>query len=126
MIMTLKRSIVELGMLILYLIFSLIVFSSAIYYAEKDVNTKSFSNIPDTFWFTMVTMTTVGYGDEVSVTPLGQLIVSLCALSGVLVIALMVNLMGHNFQKCYKNSKKEEVFKERRNIDKNIHNTTLV
>ena len=45
----------------------IILFSSAIYYAEFGSNEK-FVSIPDSFWWSIITMTTVGYGDYVPVT----------------------------------------------------------
>ncbi|XP_057317686.1 potassium voltage-gated channel subfamily A member 1-like isoform X2 [Hydractinia symbiolongicarpus] len=98
---TLKASVSELGMLIFFLILGVILFSSAIFYAEQGQNDE-FQSIPDTFWYCLVTMTTVGYGDKVPATLIGKLVGSLCAIVGVLMIALPVPVIVSNFEFFYK------------------------
>ena len=98
---TLKESISELGMLVFFLMLGVILFSSAIYYAEHGEN-DMFTSIPDAFWYSLVTMTTVGYGDKVPKTFLGKIIGSFCAVSGVLTIALPVPVIVSNFEFFYK------------------------
>ena len=92
---TLKASISELGMLIFFLLLGVILFSSAIYYAEQGQN-DSFKSIPHAFWYSLVTMTTVGYGDMVPKTFFGKMVGSLCAIVGVLTIALPVPVIVSN------------------------------
>lgn len=99
---TLRASANELGMLIFFLMFSVIIFASAMYYAEHDRKSVMFRSIPDTFWFTVVTMTTVGYGDNVPHTLAGKFVGGLCAISGVLTIALVVPVIVTNFEFFYK------------------------
>ena len=79
----------------------MVVFSSALYYAEKDYS-DSFPSIPDAFWYSVVTMTTVGYGDKKPATALGKLVGSLCAITGVLTLALPVPVIVSNFAFFYK------------------------
>ena len=86
---------------LLILCLGVVVFSSALYYAERDEG-DVFVSIPHTFWYTLVTMTTVGYGDGVPQTFLGKLIGSLCAVTGVLTLALPVPVIVSNFAFFYK------------------------
>lgn len=58
--MTLKASLRELGLLMFFLFIGVILFSSAVYYAEADSEKSFFKSIPDAFWWAVVTMTTVG------------------------------------------------------------------
>ena len=102
---TLKSSFSELFLLAFFLSIGVVIFSSVIYYAEKDVNDTKFKTIPHSFWWAVVTMTTLGYGDMVPKTPWGQLVGSLCAVCGVLMIALPVPVIVSNFSLYYSHAK---------------------
>lgn len=102
---TLKASLNELWMLGFILCFCVLIFSSAMYYAEHDdekTDESSFKSIPDAFWYSVVTMTTVGYGDIAPKTYQGKIIGSICAISGVLTVAMVVPVIVTNFEFFYK------------------------
>ena len=57
---TLKSCASELGFLLFSLTMAIIIFATVIYYAEKSVVHTKFTSIPAAFWYTIVTMTTLG------------------------------------------------------------------
>lgn len=99
---TLKASSYELTLLLLVLLIPLVVFSSLVYASESMIaGNEQFNSIPRTFWWCIITMTTVGYGDITPKTWAGQIIGSICAIIGVLIIALPISVIGNNFTLYY-------------------------
>src|SRR6218665_1966748 len=57
---TLKSCASELGFLLFSLTMAIIIFATVMFYAEKNVPNTHFTSIPEAFWYTIVTMTTLG------------------------------------------------------------------
>ncbi|XP_017538920.1 potassium voltage-gated channel subfamily C member 2 isoform X2 [Pygocentrus nattereri] len=107
---TLRASVNEFFLLIIFLALGVLIFATMIYYAERiganpNDPTAShhtmFKNIPIGFWWAVVTMTTLGYGDMYPQTWSGMLVGALCALAGVLTIAMPVPVIVNNFGMYY-------------------------
>ncbi|XP_028405402.1 potassium voltage-gated channel subfamily C member 1-like [Dendronephthya gigantea] len=100
---TLKASSYELVLLLSMLVIPVILFSSIVFFIEDHFDKKNtkFRSIPHSFWWSLITITTVGYGDMHPVTWLGKVIGSMCAICGVLIVALPVSIIGSNFSLFY-------------------------
>uniref|UniRef100_UPI00358ED6B3 voltage-gated potassium channel KCNC1-like isoform X2 n=1 Tax=Myxine glutinosa TaxID=7769 RepID=UPI00358ED6B3 len=107
---TLKASANEFLLLIIFLALGVLIFATMIYYAErlggffaeKSTEDKShFKSIPIGFWWAVVTMTTLGYGDMFPKTWPGMIVGALCAVAGVLTIAMPVPVIVNNFGMYY-------------------------
>ena len=71
--------------------------SSLIYFAENNAQPDKFSSIPHAMWWSIITLTTVGYGDVAPVTTTGRLIAGLIAVLGIALFALPAGILGSSF-----------------------------
>jgi voltage-gated potassium channel len=80
------------------MIFILLVFaSSAMYAVENEAQPDKFPNIPETLWWGVVTLTTIGYGDVYPVTPAGKVIGGVIAFLGIGLFALPAGILASGF-----------------------------
>ena len=104
---TFRSGYKDLFVLLITVIIGIVIFANFTYFAE---NKLDFENIPATWWWAVITMTTVGYGDMVPKTVLGRIIGSVCALSGVLVLSLTVPIFVNTFISFYQFSRIHDQF----------------
>lgn len=91
---------------ILFTLFAIIfVYSGLIYQVEHPVNPKVFRTFLDAFYFSVVTMTTVGFGDVTPTSELGRLLTVLMILTG---IALIPWQLGNLIKRLVKNDDRVE------------------
>lgn len=71
--------------------------SALMYLVEQDAQPDKFSSIPESMWWALITLTTVGYGDVSPITPLGKIIGAITALMGVSTVALLTGILANAF-----------------------------
>ena len=110
-----KASVQELLMLAIFLFIAMLVFSTFIFYAERRdysgnnaTSSELISDIPLELWWSIITMTTVGYGDVHPTSPLGYVVGGLCAVCGVLLVALTIPVISNNFTLFYIHARTRE------------------
>mmetsp|Transcript_12093 Transcript_12093/g.25410 ORF Transcript_12093/g.25410 Transcript_12093/m.25410 type:complete len:612 (-) Transcript_12093:217-2052(-) len=90
-----------LGMLGFLLLLSMIFFSTLMYFCESgnalEGEEDHFRSIPASFWWCIVTLMTVGYGDAVPRSDFGRMVASLTMLASVIILALPISVIGANF-----------------------------
>jgi voltage-gated potassium channel len=80
-----------------FMLFMLIVFSGIIYNLEHTAQPEAFSSIPQSMWWTIITLTTVGYGDIYPITPLGKVVAALTAITGLGLFAIPTAILVSGF-----------------------------
>jgi voltage-gated potassium channel len=82
----------------LYILSIALTLSSALmYYAENAVQPEKLASILHAMYWSLITLTTVGYGDISPVTPIGKLISSITALLGVSTVAMLTGIVASSF-----------------------------
>lgn len=87
----------QLAITIIFTFFLLILVSSIMYYIENPIQPDKFSSIPETMWWGVATLTTVGYGDVYPVTALGKILGGIIAILGVGLFALPAGILAAGF-----------------------------
>ncbi len=93
----LRREKEELIAIFGIMVMALFITSTSLYVVENKVEGTQFTSIPAAFWWGIATLTTIGYGDMVPVTPLGKIFGSIAAIIGVGIFALPTGLLGASF-----------------------------
>lgn len=75
----------------------LLVSSTLLYIVESDVQPETFGSIPRAMWWSIATLTTVGYGDAFPVTPVGKMLAGATAITGIGLIAMPTGILAAAF-----------------------------
>jgi len=81
------------------ILFVFVFASSIIYLAEKDAQPEKFKDIPAAMWYTIVTITTVGYGDIYPITSIGKITGGLISAMGLILFAIPTSILTSGFLK---------------------------
>lgn len=87
----------EFGLVLGLVAVTMLISSSLLYWAEADAQPDKFGSIPRALWWSIVTLTTVGYGDVYPVTALGRVFAAIVAMTGVMLIALPTGIFAASF-----------------------------
>jgi voltage-gated potassium channel len=85
--------IAALGMLMIVMV----VAATIMYHLERTAQPDHFGTIPAALWWSVVTLSTVGYGDVAPITPAGQFFAGMFILIGVALFALPAGILASSF-----------------------------
>ncbi len=101
-----NRKRVELISIFGVLLFLMFISSFLMFYAESEAQPEAFHNILDTFWWSLVTFTTVGYGDVYPITAIGKVLSGIIVLIGIMLFALPTSILTAEFMNEFNSDKK--------------------
>jgi voltage-gated potassium channel len=78
-------------------LFLIVISSSLVFFAEHLAQPEVFTSIPQTIWWSIITLTTVGYGDMIPITIAGRIFTSVILIAGVALLALPAGIITAGF-----------------------------
>ncbi len=88
---TLYRSLRKISIFIVFALVLVLMLGSVMYLVEKPEH--GFTSIPQCIYWALVTITTVGYGDVVPITPMGKILAGIVMLTGYAIIAVPMGIV---------------------------------
>ena len=67
------------------------------YVVEGTTQPESFGSVPRALWWSIATLTTVGYGDVYPLTSLGKILAAIMALIGIAAVAMPAGILAAAF-----------------------------
>lgn len=86
----------------------LFVSATVLYLVEGELQPENFGSIPRALWWSVVTLTTVGYGDVYPISALGKVCAGFIAFVGVGTVALPAGILAAAFSETYKSQSRKE------------------
>ena len=80
-----------------YMAFIALIFGAFVIYQVENEDNEQFSNFGDSLWWSLVTFTTIGYGDKVPNSGIGKIIGSIFSVLGISLFALPAGILGTGF-----------------------------
>jgi voltage-gated potassium channel len=106
-LMAISQRSYELGLSVGASVIVLVISSALLYVVEGGVQPDSFGSIPRAMWWSVATLTTVGYGDVYPVTTLGKVFAAITAISGIGLIAMPTGILASAFSDAFQQQAKE-------------------
>lgn len=97
LIKALNASKAKIGVFLYFVLIVCIILGSVMYFIEGSDN--GFTSIPRSIYWSIVTLTTVGYGDIAPQTALGQFIASITVIIGYAIIAIPTGIVSSEMTK---------------------------
>jgi voltage-gated potassium channel len=92
----------------------MLISSAFLYVFEADTQPEAFGSIPRAFWWSVATLTTVGYGDVTPVTVLGRIFAGFTAVAGIGLIAMPTGILAAAFSEAMR--KRNELAKNENDV----------
>jgi voltage-gated potassium channel len=86
----------------------LLLSSTVVYLCEADLQPEAFGSIPRAMWWSLATLTTVGYGDAVPITAWGRIFAGLTAITGIGLIAMPAGILASAFSEAIQRRRRLE------------------
>lgn len=109
LLVSLRRSFNKILVFFLFVVILVLIFGTVMYIVEGGAEDSSFNNIPNSVYWAIVTMTTVGYGDITPVTALGRFLSAVTMLLGYTIIAVPTGIVSVQLHKELYNAHKSRL-----------------